>query len=195
VNIKNRKINQNLLLFFHEYQIPDEFYVPYLVDGFYETEILTNKVFYCNFYSTIFKQLWNDLVFNRRTLVRFLYQNKPIDVEILKGHFVDKEFDSLLTISLLNFLQEAGSDELLKNPNVCHSESILVQLRNQITNIKKKENQKLPVFQDFKFLTDEQIKSCYKNENFFFISEDINKINQEFPIFEIDNSLFVTWKL
>tara|TARA_R100000152_G_C6758163_1_gene182034 strand:- start:495 stop:1094 length:600 start_codon:yes stop_codon:yes gene_type:complete len=195
VNLKNREVSKKLIMFFNEYQIPDEFFVPFLVDGFYETEVLTSKTFYCDFYSTMFCQLWNDLVYNRNLLVGFLYQNKPIDVEILKEHLTDNQVDSLLSVSLLSYLYEAGPNELLKNPTSCHSESILIQLRKQVTNIKKKEGNTLPAFQDLKFLSDEQIKNCYNNKKFVFISEEIEKINKEYPIFEIDDSLFLTWKL
>jgi hypothetical protein len=195
MNIKKRKISPTLIYFFEEYKIPDELYVPFLCDGFYETEVLKNKTFYCDFYSSSFRFMWNDLVYNKEVLIKFLQLNKPIDLDLMQQHFLSKSEDRFSTVCLLNFLSAGGRHSLIETPRVCHIETILPELYKPINNLKPKEKTNLTIFQDLTYLSDNQLENCYSHDSFVFISDCDDKIDKTYSAFQIDDDLFVTWKL
>ncbi len=195
MNIKNRKISPSLVCFFKEYKIPDDLYVPFLCDGFYETEVLKDKTFYCDFYSDKFSNLWDELVFNKNMLIKFFQINKPFETELMSNYFLSNNQTSFTSVCLLNHLFAGGRKYLLMTPKRCHSELILPELYKPINNIKAKEIKNLVAFQDLTYLSENQIKDCYKHESFIFICDCEEKINKTYSAFQIDDGLFVTWKL
>ena len=190
--IKNKQLNNRLKLFFNEYSIPDELSVPYFIDGYYETLLFENKIFYCNFYSKQIASMWNDIYYNNDTILNFL-KNNNIDLQLLEEAFIGNHASMLKSISLLNSM--CSSDEVLfGKQTTLHKNKIINFLKERKPKIFLSKNEKLVCFQDLKYLSDVETDSCFKNHKFVFIS-DKNIKKQNTTSIQIDENLFVLWRL
>ena len=189
--IKNKQINKKLQMFFNEYKIPDTLSIPFFIDGYYETVLFKNKEFYCNFYSNQIANMWNDIYYNKDTLISFLI-NKDYDLEILEEVFRSDYTSMLKSLSLINSM--CNSNEVLfGKQNILYKNRIIDFLKETKPKIHLSKNKDLVSFQDLSYLSEQEIDTCFEKKEFIFISnKNINKTNT--TSIEIDDNLFVLWR-